>query len=320
MYSPLISVVIPVYNVERYLPLCIDSVLNQDYTNYEVILVDDGSTDRCPEICDVYARNNPHIKVVHQVNTGQGEARNTGLDVVNGEYVFFLDSDDTIHSYTFSAFVNFLNQNGEFSIVGTDFQRVTENNRMASARVIAPNEVFDNIHEAQNKFLKRTLVILTPGSFYNVKWLQNKNLRLKNVPFTEDILFVWEALCKAQRIGFIHTTLYNYLTRPGSIMRATKLNKLVASYPYFKQLQAELSEREDVDPQTRQFMLARWIIGLFHTAAKLCTYAEYAELLKSCEGDLHIKNARKFPDTKVRILSALYIVSHRLYYHVNKLI
>lgn len=88
------SVIIPIYNVERYLRQCVDSVLAQDFEDYEVILVDDGSPDRCPVICDEYADDNINIKVVHQANGGLSDARNSGLAVASGEYVVFLDSDD----------------------------------------------------------------------------------------------------------------------------------------------------------------------------------------------------------------------------------
>lgn len=89
-----LSVVIPIYNVEAYLPECIDSVLNQDYKNVEIVLVDDGSPDRCPAICDAYAAKHANIKVVHKENGGLSDARNAGIRAATGEYITFLDSDD----------------------------------------------------------------------------------------------------------------------------------------------------------------------------------------------------------------------------------
>ncbi len=95
--QPLISVIVPVYNVEKYVGACIDSILNQSYENLEIILVDDGSTDSSGDICDEYAQRCGNIKVIHQANGGLSAARNSGLDVMNGEYVTFVDSDDLIH-------------------------------------------------------------------------------------------------------------------------------------------------------------------------------------------------------------------------------
>ncbi len=95
--EPLVSIIIPVYNVESYLPACLDSVLRQSYGDLEILLIDDGATDRCPVICEEYAGRDNRIKVIHQKNTGLSGARNTGLDHCTGEYIAFVDSDDFIH-------------------------------------------------------------------------------------------------------------------------------------------------------------------------------------------------------------------------------
>lgn len=94
----LVSIIIPVYNVEKYLNKCIDSVIEQSYKELDIILVDDGSTDSCGVVCDEYAKRDPRIRVIHQENAGQGYARNNGLNVAKGEYVVFIDSDDYIHT------------------------------------------------------------------------------------------------------------------------------------------------------------------------------------------------------------------------------
>ncbi len=94
---PTVSVIVPVYNVEQYLPRCIDSILRQSFTDYELILVDDGSSDNCGMICDEYAKRDKRIHVIHQQNMGVSAARNTGLDNANGYWIAFVDSDDWIH-------------------------------------------------------------------------------------------------------------------------------------------------------------------------------------------------------------------------------
>jgi glycosyltransferase involved in cell wall biosynthesis len=97
MNGPLVSVIIPVYNVEEYLERCVESVRDQTYVNLEIILVDDGSTDTCPDLCDGYARQDKRITVIHKENRGLGEARNTGIDAAHGEWLCFVDSDDFVH-------------------------------------------------------------------------------------------------------------------------------------------------------------------------------------------------------------------------------
>ena len=96
--TPLISVIVPVYKVEQFIHRCVDSILNQTYTNLEIILVDDGSPDRCGEICDEYAEKDSRIRVIHQKNGGLSAARNAGLDICTGDYIAFVDSDDYIEA------------------------------------------------------------------------------------------------------------------------------------------------------------------------------------------------------------------------------
>ena len=100
MDNSLVSIIIPIYNVEQYLDRCIKSVINQTYKNIEIILVDDGSTDKCPEICDQYAQKDNRIVVIHKENGGLSSARNAGMKVLKGEYMLFADSDDWIKENT----------------------------------------------------------------------------------------------------------------------------------------------------------------------------------------------------------------------------
>lgn len=93
---PMVSIIMPVYNVEKYIRGSIDSVLAQTYTDFELIIVDDGSPDYSPQICDEYASKNNRIRVIHKLNGGLSSARNTGVDHANGKYILFIDSDDTI--------------------------------------------------------------------------------------------------------------------------------------------------------------------------------------------------------------------------------
>lgn len=104
--QPLISVIVPVYNVEQYIHQCVDSILSQTYKNLEIILVDDGSPDNCPAICDGYARNDDRVKIIHQENGGLSAARNSALDLCTGEYIAFVDSDDWIESNAYEEMMS----------------------------------------------------------------------------------------------------------------------------------------------------------------------------------------------------------------------
>ena len=103
------SIIIPIYNVEKYLRRCIDSVLVQENAFFEVILVDDGSLDGCPAICDEYAKKDSRIHVIHKKNEGLGYARNSGLEIAQGNYIFFLDSDDWIPEKTLDSLKKLIN-------------------------------------------------------------------------------------------------------------------------------------------------------------------------------------------------------------------
>ena len=147
-----ISVIVPVYKVEPYLHKCVDSIINQDYENLEIILVDDGSPDNCPAICDEYARMDKRVKVVHKVNGGLSDARNAGLDAASGDYVFFVDSDDWIEKGTIKECTQLLN-NGQTDIVitmlyniisGTDIN-VSQNGARTADMVMKPEEALVEI-------------------------------------------------------------------------------------------------------------------------------------------------------------------------------
>ncbi|MGN1326481.1 MAG: glycosyltransferase family 2 protein, partial [Clostridia bacterium] len=115
---PKITVIMPVYNVEKYLEEAIDSVIYQTYQNLEIILIDDGSTDNSGNICDEYAKKDSHIKVIHQENKGLSGARNTGLDIATGEYIMFIDSDDIFPKDACEKMLKFMEEKDADYIVG----------------------------------------------------------------------------------------------------------------------------------------------------------------------------------------------------------
>ena len=111
-HKTLISVIIPVYNVEEYIRTCLDSISSQTYSNLEIILVDDGSTDKSPGICDEYQERDSRFRVIHKKNGGQSSARNEALDIAKGEYVSFVDSDDWLESDMYEVLINVINETG----------------------------------------------------------------------------------------------------------------------------------------------------------------------------------------------------------------
>lgn len=137
MNNPLVTVVVPIYNVEKYLDRCVSSIIGQTYRNLEIILVDDGSPDNCPRMCDDYAAKDPRIKVIHKENAGLGMARNTGIDHAVGEYICFFDSDDYVEPDTVEACVSAAQEHmADLVIFGHD--DVTTDEALLAARVPCP--------------------------------------------------------------------------------------------------------------------------------------------------------------------------------------
>ncbi len=208
MEQPLISVIIPVYNVEKYLHRCVDSVLNQTYKNLEIILVDDGSPDSCPTICDEYAQKDSRVIVIHQSNSGQSGARNSGLSRASGLFVGFLDSDDWIAQDTYEYLIG-LSQAYDAEVVQIELQMVTSVDDELENR--SENIVVYEGKDILQHYMTRT----TSGKGYSMccgiyAASTVKDLRFRVGKINEDIDFKYKALCKAHKMVESNVVKYYY--------------------------------------------------------------------------------------------------------------
>ena len=147
---PKISVVVPVYNVEKYLSVCINSVLSQTFTDFELILVDDGSTDKGGDICDEYEKKDNRIRVIHQKNQGVSAARNAGIDLSIGEYLIFIDSDDTIDKNCLSIlYKNLIIENADISLCA--YKKIYNNGKTFSINDSNSNDNLSSIYVYTNR-------------------------------------------------------------------------------------------------------------------------------------------------------------------------
>mgnify|MGYP002546680899 CR=1 FL=1 len=220
MNEPLISVIVPVYKVEKYLDECVESIVNQTYRNLEIILVDDGSPDNCPQICDDWAKKDERIRVIHKENGGLSSARNAGLDVCKGEYIAFVDSDDFIHrDYVFKMAEKAFSMNVELVIC--DYARVD-----AESHIVKENANL-NVHIEKEllsqKDLYDELCIYNPWwsiSAGNKLYKRNlfKNLCFLNGKLCEDAFFIHHLYEKVENACYIKCPLYYYRYTPNSIM------------------------------------------------------------------------------------------------------
>ncbi len=213
--NELISVIIPVYKVEKYLRKCLDSIINQTYKNLEIILVDDGSPDACPQICDEYEKNDDRIKVIHKENGGLSSARNAGLDKCTGEYIAFIDSDDYVDkTYIEKLYKAAKDNNAQIAICSffyTDETGKIWKGDKLDNKVVSGDEKMDLVYF----YLKNYIVVAWGKIYHKSIW---KNLRFPVGRIAEDLFVCDVTFINANAVCFIDEYLYFYLQRSDSIM------------------------------------------------------------------------------------------------------
>lgn len=223
----LISVIIPVYNVEEYLHECVDSVLNQTYQNFEVILVDDGSTDSSGQICDEYVEKDERITVIHQKNGGLSVARNTGLSEANGEYVYFLDSDDYIAENTFESLLVIAEKDNSDIVFFDAVSFADTNDFTVNQNYIRKNKyktdtgynVFESM--TQNNEYHSAVPLL----FLKKQFLIDCGISFIPDIVYEDMIFTYQIFCKSAVVSQCKEALYYRRYRKNSIMTSAKSKK-----------------------------------------------------------------------------------------------
>lgn len=231
MNKPFFSVVLPVYGVEKYLDRCVESIIAQDFTDFEIILVDDGSKDNCPALCDEWSRKDKRIKTIHKQNAGLGMARNTGLDAASGEYIFFVDSDDYILPGMLSQCKEKIEETG-CDIVFYGYKRMSKTGDVLLDLVPGPEkELYDDKEEIKNKLLcdflgrdpykgiSRGLRISVCTCCMNIEMLRANNLRFvsEREYISEDIYFYLELFSNLSKVVFIKESFYCYCQNEGSL-------------------------------------------------------------------------------------------------------
>ena len=221
-----ITVIIPVYNVEKYLDKCVQSVMNQTYTNLEIILVDDGSPDNCPKMCDDFAKGDSRIRVIHKQNGGLSDARNAGIDIATGEYLMFVDSDDYIAPTMVEKLYTALKTaNADISICNFFYVGESNGDDYSERNTNLPikNEVIASESVLKNKSQKDKpwYWIVVWNKLYKKEVFEN--IRFQVDKLHEDEYIFHEIFFNANRIACISDGLYYYVQRKDSIM-GNKMN------------------------------------------------------------------------------------------------
>lgn len=223
-----ISVVIPVYNVEKYLEECVNSIITQTYPNFEVILVDDGSKDGSPAICDQFAQSDSRIKVIHKVNGGLSDARNVGTAQAKGEYIVYLDSDDYICDVDFLQKIN-LKANAGYDVICYKFKKYFEDkDEFAECTFSCPDiEKYESTEQRVTEMVKR-------DAFYCSAWskaIRTDILRRNEITFEKGLLgedqeWYYHVLSKIKTITYIDEAVLVYRQRANSITSSWKMKNL----------------------------------------------------------------------------------------------
>lgn len=239
MSQPLISIVVPIYKVEPYLRRCVDSIVSQTYANLEIILVDDGSPDECPKICDEYAAKDKRIVVIHKENGGLSDARNAGIDIHTGEYISFVDSDDYVEpNYVDILLKKTLANSCDFVIA--DYQQSQESKEIIHCR--CEEDIIEGNRKIISAFCRDLYPVCSVAKLYKSSFIKKNNSRFKKGLLFEDQLWSCEMAIKAQKICICKEKIYHYIIRNDSIMtsNAIKNNYRLKSWNYILRKEAEL--------------------------------------------------------------------------------
>lgn len=218
---PKLSIITPVYNSEQYLGDCISSILEQTFSDFELILINDGSTDGSGQLCDRWAMKDARIRVYHQINMGPAAARNVGIEKAKGEYIGFCDSDDVLLPEYYQVLMsNILKYNADIS--GVSFISVDEQGNASHTEHTNKIYVFDNEEGFEEFLSRRVLDIHIWTKLYKKRFLDENNIRfdyIKNFKLEEDFLFNLKAFCASRCIVFEDKHLYTYLKKETSLSR-----------------------------------------------------------------------------------------------------
>lgn len=260
----LVSVVVPIYNAEDYLDKCLQSIVQQTYPHMEIILVDDGSTDQSPALCDEWASRDPRIQVVHKSNAGPGMARNTGIDTANGKYIFFFDSDDYVEQTLVEKCVSDAKEHGSAVVM---FGRVDvyDDVKYVERKVKAEKRIFHS-DSIKNELLPLLFTyelgfgISVWGKMFSLEVIRDNNLRFKSRQETiaEDAFFVMDLLTCASVITIIPECLYYYCKRHGdSYSRGYRKDRQQRNDDFLIQCTAH-AQKLDLTAQTVQHIRSRY--------------------------------------------------------------
>lgn len=312
----LISVIIPVYNTEKFLDRCIESIVNQTYRNLEIILVDDGSLDNCPKMCDTWAKKDVRIRVIHKQNQGLGMARNTGIDQATGEYICFFDSDDYISAETIEKAYAAANDT-HCDLVVFGMQRVNEDGVIISQAVPeTPHKYFyrsdvqelllpDVIDNSHRKVQVKNFQLSACSCLFSMELIRKVNWRFVSERdlISEDCYSLIRLYKNVQSVAVIPERLYYYRKNRASLTNTFRIDRPERNRYFYLQC-SKMAAEQDMGQEVLN-SIASLYLGLTMAALKQLVQAELA-----CKGKWRI--LREILDDAV-LQSALERIQNRSY-------
>lgn len=223
MENELISVIVPIYNVDKYLKRCLDSIINQTYKNLEIILIDDGSTDKSGQICDNYKRKDNRIVVIHKENGGLSSARNKGLDIAKGDLISFIDSDDYLELNMFEELINDMNKNDSDISICNYYYVKNDNKKIMKSLfnkddfcIFGKEKYYYLLNEYSLVFMYAWNKLYKKNIFDNIRFPKGKIYEYTNI--------ICDILDQANKVSYTSKPLYNYVYRNTSIGNSFNIN------------------------------------------------------------------------------------------------
>lgn len=290
--KPLLSVIVPVYNVEKYLKRCLESILVQSWNDYEIILVDDGSTDSSAQICDLYAEKYEMIRVIHKDNKGLSDTRNRGIEEASGEYVYFPDSDDWLEPNTFSELSDVIEEL-TYDIISFNREFVTsEEDKLISAK--------SRIQKLSGKqalleMLKQSDVTgFANDKIYRKKLFLDNDIEFPVGKYYEDLGTNYKLFLKATKVYVTNQKYYHYwITNPDSITQSWNEQKLQDMFGFYREIYYSPLIREKFEELEIEILQAFYINGLIHILSSLYKSnisAQYSDIEKDIKQEI-VKNS-----------------------------
>lgn len=300
------SFIVPIYKVESLLDRCVRSICEQTYDNIEIILVDDGSPDNCPQMCDEYAKKDARIKVLHKVNGGLSDARNKGLEIATGDYVIFVDADDYVEKDTCEKFLNGATQGFDILIGGAFVEGgVYDVNHIQTDGVMTGEEY---LKKALNE---RKFPVVAWINAYNRKFLIDEGLKFKFGILHEDVEFTPRAFLSAKSVIKVDNVFYHYVIRQDSITKQKDMRKNAKDlFETCCEHENRFSKIENVELRS---LLLDWLVNSYLSlfqSARLYKYGKEYIHKRFCKRNAYLK--------KTKAKSLLFRMSPRLYWHVNQ--